>query len=301
MGEENRSGGIKGGRCVGLFLQTVINGIMLGSVYAMVALGLTLIFGILEIPNFAHGALYMIGAFITFFCITSLGSSFWIALLVSMGALFVAGMVIERFIYRPFYQQPHISSFIVAVGLIFILENGALVLWGADFRRISPPSSVIFNVLGVTVTAPRLIVISVAALLIIAIHLFIKKTRLGAAIEATSQNREGAQLMGINTSFVGQATFGLGTALAAVAATLVAPILLISPTMGEAVIAMAFVIIILGGMGSFIGAVLGGYIIGLLETLVSTYVTSYYTEALIFGVLVVVLAVKPTGLFGKEH
>lgn len=284
-----------------LLPQTIINGIMLGSVYAMVALGLTLIFGILEIPNFAHGALYMIGAFIAFFCITSLRVSYWIALVLSLAALFIAGMVIERFIFRPFYKQPHVSSFIVAVGLILILENGALVLWGADFRRISPPNSGIINLLGITVTFQRLIVILFAALLIIAIHLFIKKTRLGAAIEATSQNREGAQLMGINTSFVGQVTFGLGTALAAVAAVLVAPILLISATMGESVIAMAFVIIILGGMGSFIGAVVGGYVIGLLETLVSTYVTSYYVEALIFGVLVLVLAVKPTGLFGGKH
>jgi branched-chain amino acid transport system permease protein len=286
---------------VSLLPQTIINGIMLGSVYAMVALGLTLIFGILEIPNFAHGALYMIGAFIAFFCITSLGVSYWMALVVSPAALFIAGMVIERFIFRPFYKQPHVSSFIVAVGLILILENGALVLWGADFRRISPPNSGILNLLGITVTFQRLIVIIFAALLIIAIHLFIKKTRLGAAIEATSQNREGAQLMGINTSFVGQVTFGLGTALAAVAAVLVAPILLISATMGESVIAMAFVIIILGGMGSFIGAVVGGYVIGLLETLVFTYVTSYYVEALIFGILVLVLAVKPTGLFGRKH
>ena len=284
-----------------LLLQTVINGIMLGSVYAMVALGLTLIFGILEIPNFAHGALYMIGAYVAFFAISSTGASYWLALVASITLLFVVGMLIERYIYRPFYNQPHISSFIVAVGLIFILENGALVLWGADFRRISPPSSAVLNLFGTTVTAQRVIVILVAALLIIAIHLFIKKTRLGSAIEATSQNRDGAQLMGINTSLVGQATFGLGTALAAVAAGLVAPILLISPVMGESVIAMAFVIIILGGMGSFFGAVMGGYIIGLLETLVSTYMTSNYVEALIFGVLVLVLAVKPTGLFGKEH
>jgi branched-chain amino acid transport system permease protein len=286
---------------VNLLPQTIINGIMLGSVYAMVALGLTLIYGILEIPNFAHGALYMIGAFIAFFCITSLGVSYWVALMISLAALFVTGMVIEQFVYRPFYKQPHVSSFIVAVGLILIMENGALVLWGADFRRIPPPKSGVLNVLGMTVTYQRLIVILLAALLILAVHLFIKKTRMGAAIEATSQNREGAQLMGINTSFVGQVTFGLGTALAAVAAVLVAPILLISATMGESVIAMAFVIIILGGMGSFIGAVVGGYIIGLLETLVSTYVTSYYVEALIFGVLVLVLAVKPTGLFGGKH
>ncbi len=284
-----------------LLLQTVINGIMLGSVYAMVALGLTLIFGILEIPNFAHGALYMIGAYVAFFAISSTGASYWLALVASITLLFVVGMLVERYIYRPFYNQPHISSFIVAVGLIFILENGALVLWGADFRRIAPPSSAVLNLFGTTVTAQRGTVILVAAILIIAIHLFIKKTRLGSAIEATSQNRDGAQLMGINTNLVGQATFGLGTALAAVAAVLVAPILLISPVMGESVIAMAFVIIILGGMGSFYGAVMGGYIIGLLETLVSTYITSNYVEAVIFGVLVLVLAVKPTGLFGKEH
>lgn len=284
-----------------LLLQTVINGIMLGSVYAMVALGLTLIFGILEIPNFAHGALYMVGAYIAFFCISGIGCSYWIAAAVAIAVLFVVGMLVERFIYRPFYNQPHIASFIVAVGLIFILENGALALWGADFRRIAPPSSAIIDLFGTTITAQRLTVIAVAAVLIIAIHLFIKKTRLGSAIEATSQNRDGAQLMGINTNLVGQAAFGLGTALAAVAAVLVAPILLISPVMGESVIAMAFVIIILGGMGSFFGAVIGGYIIGLLETLVSTYITSDYVEAVIFGVLVLVLAFRPTGLFGKEH
>ncbi len=286
---------------MGLFLQTLINGIMLGSVYAMVALGLTLIFGILEIPNFAHGALYMVGAYIAFFCISSMGVSYWIALVASIAALFILGMLIERYVYRPFYSQPHISSFIVAVGLIFILENGALVLWGADFRRITPPSSAVLDLFGTTVTAQRLIVIVAAALLIVAIHLFIKKTRLGWAIEATSQNRDGAQLMGVNTNLIGQATFGLGTGLAAVAAVLVAPILLISPVMGESVIAMAFVIIILGGMGSFYGAVIGGYMIGLLEALISTYATSNYVEAIIFGVLVLVLAFKPTGLFGKEH
>lgn len=284
-----------------LLLQTLVNGIMLGSVYAMVALGLTLIFGILEIPNFAHGALYMFGAYIAFLCISSLGLPYLAALGASMAVLFVAGMLIERYIYRPFYKQPVISSFIVAVGLIFILENGALAIWGAEFRRISPPINAIIEILGTTITAQRLIVIISAVLLISSIHLFIKKTRLGSAIEATSQNREGAALMGINTSFVGQATFGLGTALAGVAAVLVAPIVLISPFMGESVIAYAFIIIILGGFGSFFGAVIGGYIVGLLESLVCTYITSNYWEAVIFGVLVLVLAVKPTGFFGKEH
>jgi branched-chain amino acid transport system permease protein len=286
---------------LGIFLQTVINGIMLGSIYALVALGLTLIYGILEIPNFAHGALYMVGAYISFLIITSLGIPYWFALILSAAFLFFVGMFVERVVYRPLYVQPVINSFIAAVGLILILENGALALWGPQFRRFPRAATQVFQVLGVTITSQRILVIVLTVLLILAVHWFIKRTRWGAAIEATSQNRQGAQLMGINVSRVGGITFGLGTAMAAVAASLVAPILMIYPTMGGPVIGMAFVIIILGGMGSFFGAVVGGYLIGLAETLFSTYVTTNYVEALIFGILVVVLAVKPTGLFGKAH
>lgn len=274
---------------------------MLGSIYAMVALGLTLIYGILEIPNFAHGALYMVGAYISFQLITSLGFPYGVALLSSAVLLFFLGMFIERFVYRPLYVQPAINSFIAAVGLILIIENGALAIWGPAFQRFPRASSSVFHVLNITITSQRLIVIVTAVLLITALNFFIKHTRLGSAIEATSQNRQGAQLMGINVRLIGSLSFGLGTALAAVAATLVAPILLIYPTMGGPVIGMAFVIIILGGMGSFIGAVIGGYIIGLAETLFASYVTTHYVEALIFGILVFILAVKPTGLFGKGH
>jgi branched-chain amino acid transport system permease protein len=286
---------------LGILLQTIVNGIMLGSIYAMVALGLTLIYGILEIPNFAHGALYMIGAYLSFQLILSLGFSYWPALIFSAGGLFLLGMFIERVVYRPLYVQPVINSFIAAVGLILMLENGAQAIWGPAFRRFPKASSEVLQVWGATITFQRIIVIIMAVLLIIALQLFIKRTRLGSAIEATSQNRQGAQLMGINVSMVGMVSFGLGTSLAAVAATLVAPILLIYPTMGVPVIGMAFVIIILGGMGSFFGAVVGGYIIGLAETIFSSYVTTNYVEVLIFGILVFILAVKPTGLFGKGH
>lgn len=286
---------------MGIFLQTIVNGVMLGSIYAMVALGLTLIYGILNIPNFSHGALYMIGAYVAYFTIVSFGAPYWIGLVVSMAILFGTGMLLERIAFRPLYDKPMINSFIVAVGLILIFENGALAIWGPEFRQFAPPSSDVIKVLGTTITMQRIVVIIAAVLLIVAVHLFIKKTRIGTAIEATSQNRDGALLMGINVRRMGGITFGLGTALAAVAAVLVAPILLIYPMMGAPVIGMAFVIIIIGGMGSFFGAVLGGYLIGILETLVSSYVTTYFTEAIIFGLLVVVLAIKPTGLFGKEH
>jgi branched-chain amino acid transport system permease protein len=286
---------------LGILLQTIVNGIMLGSIYAMVALGLTLIYGILEIPNFAHGALYMLGAYFAFTIIQISGIPYWPALVISGILLFFVGMFVERVVYRPLYAQPVINSFIAAVGLILIIENGALAIWGPAFRRFPKASSEVIQVMGATITFQRILVIAMAVAMIVLLHLFIKRTRLGAAIEATSQKREGAQLMGINTSMVGLLTFGLGTSLAAVAATLVAPILLLYPTMGGPVIGMAFVIIILGGMGSFFGAVVGGYIIGLAETLFSSYVTTNYVDVLIFGILVFILAVKPTGLFGRGH
>lgn len=286
---------------MGILLQTLINGIMLGSVYAMVALGLTLIYGILNVPNFAHGTLYMIGAYIAYFAIVSFGAPYWMGLIASMIILFIIGVLLERIVFRPFYDKPLINSFIVAVGLILVLENTALSLWGPEFRQFAPPSDKVIKVMGVMITAQRIIVIVTAAVLIWLVHLFIKKTRLGSAIEATSQNPDGALLMGINISHMRGITFGIGTALAAVAAALVGPILLVYPAMGHTVIGMAFVIIIIGGMGSFIGAVLGGYIIGILETLVTSYITNFFTEAIIFGLLVLLLAVKPTGLFGKPH
>ena len=210
-------------------------------------------------------------------------------------------MFVERFVYRPFYKQPHISSFIVAVGLIFILENGALALWGADFRRISPPSGAIFNVLGITVTSQRLIVIVVAALLIIAIHLFIKKTRWGRPSKPPRRIGRAPSSWASIRAWWDRLPSGWARPWRPWPRSWSPRSCSSLPPWARPVIAMAFVIIILGGMGSFIGAVLGGYIIGLLETLVSTYVTSYYAEALIFGILVMVLAVKPTGLFGKEH
>ena len=286
---------------IGPWFDYTINGIVVGNIYALLAVGLALIYGVSHLINFAHGSIYMVGAYISFLIITSWGIPYWLALIFSAAFLFVVGMLVERIVYRPLYVQPVINSFIAAVGLILILENGALALWGPQFRRFPRATSQVFQVLGVTITSQRILVIVLTILLILAVHWFIKRTRLGAAIEATSQNRQGAQLMGINTSLVGGLTFGLGTALAAVAATLVAPILLIYPTMGGPVIAMAFVIIILGGMGSFFGAVVGGYIIGLAETLFSSYVTTKYVDTLIFGILVFILAVKPTGLFGKGH
>ncbi len=283
-----------------LFFQQIFNGVMLGSTYAIVALGLTLVFGILHIPNFAHGHLYMLGAYVSFFLMTLYGFGFWTALFTSMVVLALIGMLIERIVYRPLRDKPHINSFISAVGALIILETSVIVFWGPQGRRIPNPYPDIVEVLGITMSYQRLLVITAAIVLIILLQIFIKKTTPGTTIEAVAQNREGAMLVGINVNWVSSLTFAISTATAAGAASLVAPIFMISPTMGALLGMKAFVIVILGGLGSIPGAILGGYILGILEAIGGGYLSAAYKDVYAFGALILILSVRPTGLFGKE-
>jgi branched-chain amino acid transport system permease protein len=283
-----------------LFFQQIFNGVMLGSTYAIVAVGLTLVFGILQIPNFAHGHLYMLGAYITFFLMTLYGFGFWTALVTSMVVLGLIGMLIERVIYRPLQDRPHINSFISAVGAMIILETSVIVFWGPQGRRIPNPYPDIFELFGITMSYQRLLVIVAAFVLIFLLQIFIKKTTTGTTIEAVAQNREGAMLVGINVNRVSSLTFAISTATAAAAASLVAPIFMISPTMGALLGMKAFVIVILGGLGSIPGAILGGYILGILEAVGGGYLSAAYKDVYAFGALILILSIRPTGLFGKE-
>jgi branched-chain amino acid transport system permease protein len=283
-----------------LFFQQVFNGIMLGSTYAIVALGLTLVFGILHIPNFAHGHLYMLGAYVSFFLMTLYGFGFWTALVASMVILGLIGMVIERVVYRPLQGRPHINSFISAVGALIILETSVIVFWGPQGRRIPNPYPDMLELLGITMSYQRLLVIGVAIAMIVLLQIFIKKTTPGTTIEAVAQNREGAMLVGINVNWVSSLTFAISTATAAAAACLVAPIFMISPTMGALLGMKAFVIVILGGLGSIPGAIVGGYILGILEAIGGGYLSAAYKDVYAFGALILILSIRPTGLFGKE-
>lgn len=283
-----------------LFFQQVFNGIMLGSTYSMVALGLTLVFGILHVPNFAHGNLYMLGAYVTFFLISLYGFGFWPALIASMVILGLVGMIVERFVYRPLNNQPHINLFISAIGLMVLLENSVAVIWGTSAKRIPDPYPGTVDLLGITTTQQRLIVIVAAVIMIILLQLFIKKTAHGTTIEAVAQDREGAQLVGISVNKVSSMTFAISSAFAAAAASLMAPIFMITPTMGALLVMKSFVIIILGGLGSIQGAIFGGYILGLIESLGGGFISAAYKDVFAFGALVLILAVKPNGLFGKE-
>ncbi|MDA8139947.1 MAG: branched-chain amino acid ABC transporter permease [Desulfobacteraceae bacterium] len=284
-----------------LFLQQVFNGIMFGSTYAIVALGLTLVMGILNIPNFAHGHLYMLGGYVTYFFFATLGLGFWLSLLASMIILGMVGVVMERVVFRPLTGQPPINDFIAAIGSLVFLEAFALAVWGPQGLRITNPYPETFQFLGITMTVQRVLVIVAAAALIVGLHFFMKKTVLGATIEAVAQNREGAMLTGINVNRVSAITFAISTATAALAASFLSPIFMLSPSMGAILGMKAFIIVILGGLGSIPGAILGGYILGLIEALGGGYVSAAYKNVFAFGALILILSIKPTGLFGKKE
>ncbi|OFW55583.1 MAG: ABC transporter permease [Actinobacteria bacterium RBG_19FT_COMBO_54_7] len=266
----------------------------------MVALGLTLIFGILDISHFAHGHLYMVGAYLLYVVMVLGGINYWLALIICMAALAVAGVAVERVVYRPLRGKPGINSFIAAIGLILVLES---LVGGIQPNTLSVPQPIDSTVhfLGTTMEVQRLIVIFGAIFFIVLLQLFIKRTRLGTAIEAMSQDREGASMVGINVNRMSALTFALATALAAAAAVMMAPLAFLSPGMGSTLILKAFVIVVIGGLGSMKGAIFGGYILGILEALAIAYVSSAYKDVFAFGILIVILAIRPTGLFkGRE-
>ncbi len=282
-----------------LFIQQIVNGLTLGSIYCLVALGLTLIYGIMEVPNFAHGHLYMVGAYVTFFGMTLYGLNYWVSALVAGIIIAILGVITERVVFNPLRHAPSSNRFIAALGAMMFLEAAARLLWGADFRSIPPVYDKVLSFAGVRVTEQRVIVIVAAILLIIALNLFLKRTIIGSSIEAVAQNPDGSSLVGINVNVVGMLTFAIASFLAAVAAALAGPIFLVFPTMGELIIMKAFVIIVIGGMGSIPGAIVGGYILGLTESLGATYISMDYKDVIAFLVLVIILTIKPTGLFAK--
>lgn len=282
-----------------LFFQQVINGLTLGSIYGLVALGLTLVYGILHIPNFAHGALYMVGAFMTYVLMIDVGAPYWTAMAGSAIIVATLGILLERLVFYPLRHSPPIHHKIAAIGVLLFLEASVQVFWGADFRRIVSPYHGILRFEGLIIPEQRLLIICGAITLLIGLQYFLRKTMTGATIIAMAQNRDGAFLVGIDANRVAMMTFGISGALAAIAASLYAPINLIYPSMGNLVIMKAFVIIILGGMGSIPGAILGGMIIGFAEAFGGFYLASAYKDLISFGLLVVILSVRPQGLFTK--
>jgi branched-chain amino acid transport system permease protein len=282
-----------------LFFQQVLNGLTLGGIYSLVALGLTLVYGILHVPNFAHGAFYMAGAYAAFWLVTTQGFNYWVAMAGAAVAVALIAVLAERLVFHPLRDAPGLHHMIAAIGLLLFLEAGAQAVWGADFHRLPTPYTGIVEIGGATAPVQRLMIVAAAFGLMVALHLFLKKTVMGSTIIAMAQNRQGAALVGIDPNRVAMLTFAISGVLAAVAATLYAPINLIYPAMGHLVITKAFVIIILGGMGSVPGAIVGGLIIGFAESFGAFYISPDYKDIIAFALLVVILSFRPQGLFTK--
>lgn len=279
--------------------QTIANGVMLGSLYGLVAVGLAIIFGVLRIPQFALGAHAMVGAYVVYVVTVGLGLSYWLALIVAAAALGLLGILVHTLIFRPMSQGPGINMFIAAFGLLLILQSLAGTIFGTKYYRVPPPLDGSLSVFGIFLTPQRLILIIVTLALIASLHVFITRTRMGACIRAVADNPVGAALVGIDVGRVGLTTMALGSALAGIAGGLIAPIGQVYPTMGDLLIIKAFIVIVLAGMGSIRGAVVAGYALGLAESLGGLYVSLAYQDAMAFILLLLVLLIRPQGMFGR--
>jgi branched-chain amino acid transport system permease protein len=291
------------------FLQQVINGLSLGAIYALIALGYTMVYGVLRLINFAHGDVYMLGAFAGFYLANALGldanpSVVW-AIVVTMGSMAICagiGVLIERLAYRPVRHHSRLTSLITAIGVSLLLEYGGQVVFGAT-PRFFPQMirSETYAAGGVQITNQNLLIIVVAVVVMLGLEFIVHRTRIGKAMRATSYNLSVAKLMGINTDFVIAFTFALGSALAAAGGVMVAlAIPRIDPLMGLMTGLKAFVAAVLGGIGSIPGAMVGGLVIGLMETWLSATAYSTYRDAVAFGVLILILLVRPSGLLGTS-
>jgi branched-chain amino acid transport system permease protein len=278
-----------------------VNGISQGCVYVLLASGLTIIFGILNVPNFAQGHLYMVAAYLGFFMVTSYATNYWLALVLATFALGILGLIVYFLVFYPIRNAPEVNLFVAAMALLMILEGGALYLFGTETKWFLIPWTRRVLTLGdVSLQVQRFIVIAGTVVVMTTLWLFIKKTALGAALEATAQHREGALLCGIKVSRISAMAFVVGTALAGIAGVLIGPAVLLMPTMGMGPLLVAFSAIIFGGLGSIAGAVLGALILGVVESLASGYISATYSLIFVFGIMIVMLLFRPKGLLGRE-
>lgn len=280
--------------------QQIVNGLVIGSVYVLIALGLTVIFGILGVAHFAHGSVAMFGGYVTFFLGQRLGLSFFPAMLAAMPVGALLGAIIERLAYRPVRDDPHINAFIIALGLTLLIEKSNLLLFGADQVVITTPFNRVFDIAGVAVAELRLYVLATACTLVTLMALLVNKTRIGKAVRAVAQNRPAAILMGVDVERVSTIVFALSSALGVAAGSLVGALFAVAPGVGEGLVVKGFAVLILGGLGSFSGAILGGLLLGVSETLAAGLVSSAYKDVVAFLVMILVLLFKPEGLLSRK-
>jgi len=284
------------------FLQHLANAVILGGTYALLGIGLTLIFGIMRVVNFTHGELYAFGAYIVYLMAAVLGVNFFIALAVAVTAGVLLGALIELALLRPLRGADIDTVMLVMIGAWIVMQNTELLAWGGVAKSIVTPFPETPLVIGpVSISWLRVFVLAVALLLIVGSYLLIHRTKLGKGIRATFQDRDTAALMGVNIDGINTATFALGSGLAAAAGALLGPVFLVTPTMGDLASLKAFAIVILGGLGNITGATLGGFILAFVEEIGAGYISSGYRDAMGFLIIIVVLVFKPTGLFARAE
>lgn len=284
-----------------MFLTQVLNGLQLGSIYALVALGYTMVYGIILLLNFAHGDIIMFGSYIAWIALVQLGLNPAIAVLLAVFGCVVLGVLIDKVAYAPLREAPRLSILITAIGVSYLLENGVQLLLGADAKVV--PSIIdlgTVQVFGSTLSGTALLTVAVTIVATVVLTLLVQKTRLGKAMRAVSEDMGAARLMGVNVNSTISFTFAVGSALAGIAAILYSMAYQqVSPTMGVMLGTKAFVAAVLGGIGSIPGAVIGGLIVGFSEVFVAAFGLSVWQDAVVFLLLILVLVVKPTGLLGR--
>jgi branched-chain amino acid transport system permease protein len=284
-----------------ILLPAILNGLMTGAIYALVALGLTLIYGVLHIINFAHGALLTAAMFAAFFAYTLLGLDPYLAVFLLAPLFFAAGYVLQRFVIGPAAHGEDRNFLLVTLGLAVVIENALLYFFRADTRTIDLPYAFDVVELGPALIAvPRIIALGAVVVVAVALWAIMQCTDTGKAIRAVAKEKLGAELCGINVAHVFAVTFGLGTACVAVAACLLIPAYYVNPTSGEAFVLIAFTVVVLGGMGSIAGALIGGLCVGVIESLSSVFLGASLGQIGIFALFIVTLLVRPSGLFGAR-
>ena len=287
------------------FLQQMFNGVTLGSTYALIAIGYTMVYGIAKMLNFAHGDVIMVGAYIVFALTSYAGVNPYLALVISMAACTLLGMAIERFAYKPLRGASPLAVLITAIGVSYFLQNMALLIFGSQAKSFTSIVNLPALTLAggkITISAETIVTIIVSLIIMVSLTLFVNKTKPGRAMLAVSEDKGAAQLMGVNVNATISLTFAIGSGLAAVAGVLLCSAY---PTLSSQTGAMpgikAFVAAVLGGIGSIPGAVIGGVLIGVIEILSRSYISSQMADAIVFAVLIIVLLVKPTGILGKKY
>ena len=285
-------------------LQYCINGISIGSIYAIIALGYTMVYGIAKMLNFAHGDIIMVGAYICY-CVTNyLGMPPILGILASMAVCTLLGIVIEGLAYKPLRGTPSLAVLITAIGVSYFLQNAAQLIWGSNPKSFTSVVSTIkpFLLFGsLTITGEVLVTVVVSVVIMLALTWFTSSTRIGKSMRAVSEDRDAAQLMGINVNKTISITFAIGSALAAVAGVLMcSSIPVLQPTTGSMPGIRAVTAAVLGGIGSIPGAMLGGVLLGIIETFAKAFLSTQFSDAIVFGVLIIILLVKPAGLLGKR-